>query len=131
LSPSAAFAGLALPVTMESGIGVDTLPGGDARRVDFRLVDLEVLLVLRAGMVTLRISAESRPVDQVYRFGETRPLQAPEVSASAMGMNPFPAGDGSSRRTSLRPASTRRYSMACRKSGPRWTLGHHSTGLLR
>jgi hypothetical protein len=51
LSPTAAFAELAFPVTMDAGSGVAALPSATVRLV-FRPARLEVLSVLRAGMVT-------------------------------------------------------------------------------
>ena len=51
LSPTAAFAGLALPVIMDSGRVVAALPFAAVRLAGFRPASLEVLLVLRAGMV--------------------------------------------------------------------------------
>src|SRR5688500_17918524 len=51
LSPSAAFAGLALPVIMVSGSVQAALPCAAVRFAGFRTVGLEALSVLRAGMV--------------------------------------------------------------------------------
>jgi hypothetical protein len=50
LSPTAAFAELALPVAMEAGRAMAVLPFAAVRLAGFGSASLEVLSVLRAGM---------------------------------------------------------------------------------
>jgi hypothetical protein len=50
LSPTAAFAGLALPVTMDVGRAVATLPFATERFAGFLRAGLKVLSVLRVGI---------------------------------------------------------------------------------
>jgi hypothetical protein len=57
LSPTAAFAGLALPVTMDSGSVVAAWPCATARLIGLRTAGLEVLSDLRAGMAVPRMCA--------------------------------------------------------------------------
>src|SRR6201999_3350271 len=55
LSPTAAFAGLALPVAMDSGRGVAGVPFAALRLADFRPASLEVLSVLTGMAVTCSV----------------------------------------------------------------------------
>ena len=52
LSPTAAFAELALPVTMDSGSGVAALLSPAVRLVGFPRAGSDLLSVLQAGMVS-------------------------------------------------------------------------------
>src|SRR5580704_14316478 len=63
LSPTAAFAGLALPVTMDSGRVVAALPSAAVRLAGFRPASLDVFSsVLRAGIgVTCTVEVVGRP----------------------------------------------------------------------
>ena len=69
LSPSAAFAELALPVIIDSGSMVASLPCAAERLARFRTVGLEVLSVLRVGMVEVvpRKSTDERICSAVSR----------------------------------------------------------------
>ena len=82
LSPTAAFAGLALPV-MASGSVVATSPCASVRSAVFRTAGLEVLSALRAGMVG---SSKPRTFSPCSLFGSTKSYLSP---ARASISSPF------------------------------------------